>query len=124
VERPSCSKEDVESLVREFLQFFNAGDLIGLDRLFASDPDFRWYSVEAPGERFQCDAYDRSTLIAYFNTRHKSGERLTLRRFRFNGSDQNFGHFGAKARYRRSSRFRSRRVTQLGETIQPTRWMR
>lgn len=88
-----CTGEQVHSLVRTFVSAFDAGDLAELDRLVAAEPDFQWYSTDAPGERFQGDAYERSTLIPYFRTRHEAGERLILRWFQFNGYDQGYGHF-------------------------------
>lgn len=63
-EQLSCSRQEVEELVRSFLDAFNAGDLTKLDRLVALEPEFRWYSVDAPGEGLERDSYDRSTLIA------------------------------------------------------------
>ena len=50
-----------------------------------------WYSTDAPGERFNEDAYDRSTLVRYFAARHARGERLVLRWFRFNGNTNGSG---------------------------------
>jgi hypothetical protein len=89
----SCTSDQVNRLVSDFFEAFNAGKLTELDRLFANEPEFQWYSTDAPGERLQGEATDRSTLVAYFNARHKSGERLTLRRFQYNGYDQGYGHF-------------------------------
>jgi hypothetical protein len=88
-----CRSNQVNRLVSDFFEAFNAGKLTELDRLFANEPQFQWYSTDAPGERLQGEASDRSTLVAYFNARHNSGEHLTLRRFQFNGSDQGYGHF-------------------------------
>jgi hypothetical protein len=70
----SCTSNQVNRLVSDFFDAFNAGNLTELDRLFASEPEFQWYSTEAPGERLQGEASDRSTLVAYFNARHNSGE--------------------------------------------------
>ncbi len=73
-------------MVRRFIEAFNRGEGDVLDRLFAPEPDFEWYSTEAPGERFREAAYDRSSLVDYFARRHARGERLRLRSFRFNGN--------------------------------------
>jgi hypothetical protein len=91
--RQLCTGEQVEALVRDFLVAFNAGRLNELDGLIALEPDFQWYSVKGPEERLREAAFDRSTLIPYFEDRHRSGERLILRRFRFNGYSQELGHF-------------------------------
>jgi hypothetical protein len=64
------------------------------DAVFAPEPEFEWYSTDAPGERFASSAYDRASLVPYFARRHALGERLTLRSFRFNGnSTMPYGHF-------------------------------
>jgi hypothetical protein len=64
---------------------FNKGNLAELDRLFAR-ADFEWYSTDAPGERVNEAAYDRSTLVRYFADRHGRGEHIKLRSFRFAGN--------------------------------------
>lgn len=89
----SCRRDQVNRLVSDFFDAFNAGNLTELERLVANQPEFQWYSTDAPGERLQGEASDRSTLVGYFNARHDSGEHLTLRRFQFNGYDQGYGHF-------------------------------
>jgi hypothetical protein len=43
-----------------------------------SDQLFSWYSTDAPGERFNAEAEDRGTLMAYFAARHQQHERLAL----------------------------------------------
>jgi hypothetical protein len=92
-EREPCTGKGVKRLMDSFLSAFSDGDLNKLDSLFAQEPDFQWYSVKGPGERLREAALDRGTLISYFDTRHRSGERLALRRFRFNGYSQELGHF-------------------------------
>ena len=62
-----------------------------LDGLFDREPAFQWYSTTAPGERLGAAAYDRSTLIRYFEQRHHVGERLRLRSFQFNGNSPEAG---------------------------------
>jgi hypothetical protein len=75
----SCTSDQVNRLVSDFFDAFNAGNLTELDRLFAKGPDFQWYSTDAPGKRLQGEASDRSSLVGYFDARHDSGEQLTLR---------------------------------------------
>jgi hypothetical protein len=81
-----CKPDEVETLVVRFIDAFNRGDLKGLGAVFAREPDFEWYSTDAPGERLRARAYDRSSLVPYFAGRHARGERLVLRAFRFNGN--------------------------------------
>jgi hypothetical protein len=88
-----CTSDLVKRLVSDFFDAFNAGNVTELNRLFADEPEFQWYSTDAPGERLQGESTDRSTLVDYFKARHKSGEHLTLRRFQFNGYSQGYGHF-------------------------------
>jgi hypothetical protein len=73
-----CSTNDVRQIVVRFIDAFNRGDIAQLDQL-VSDQLFSWYSTDAPGERFNADAKDRSTLMAYFAERHKQHEHLALK---------------------------------------------
>jgi hypothetical protein len=89
-----CTADEVETLVLRFLDAFNSGNLRTLDSVFAKEPDFEWYSTDAPGERLGVPAYDRSSLLSYFEGRHALGEQLVLRLFRFNGnSPMPYGNF-------------------------------
>jgi ketosteroid isomerase-like protein len=72
-----CSTNDVRQVVERFIDAFNRGDLAQLDQL-VSDQLFSWYSTDAPGQRFNAEAKDRGTLIAYFAARHQQHERLAL----------------------------------------------
>lgn len=81
-----CKPAEVASLVVRFIDAFNAGNLERLDRVFARKPDFRWYSTDAPAQRFLSVAADRASLIRYFNSRHARGEHLQLRSLRVNGN--------------------------------------
>lgn len=92
-----CGRREVETLVKAFIRAFNGGELESLDRLVAREPDFRWYSTDAPGQRFLPIASDRASLMGYFARRHAMGESLLLRSFRFNGNtpavDKPYGNF-------------------------------
>lgn len=92
-----CTADEVESLVRRFIDAFNSGDLSALHALFAREPEFEWYSTDAPGERFTPAANDRPSLVPYFRDRHAAGEQLSLRSFRFNGNSgggsRTYGNF-------------------------------
>jgi hypothetical protein len=75
---PVCvtpTRAGVRSLVREFVDAYNAGDVERLDALVAKEDDFQWYFVQ--GER-QRDAHERTTLPAYFAQRHVMDDRLRL----------------------------------------------
>jgi hypothetical protein len=93
-----CGAGEVEKLVRTFVTQFNTGHTRRLDRLWARDPDFQWYSTSGPGKRLDPDARNRSTLMRYFGRRHQAGERLRLTLFKFNGNasgegDKPYGNF-------------------------------
>lgn len=90
-----CTADEAETLVRRFVEAFNAGDLRALDVLFAPEPEFEWYSTTAPGERVASAAKDRPSLVPYFAARRALDEQLTLRSFRFNGnSGTSVGAYG------------------------------
>jgi hypothetical protein len=72
---------------------FNGGHEPRLDLLFAAEPDFEWYSTDEPGARIQGAAFSRETLLPYFASSHRRGERLKLSSFRFNGNSSGYGHF-------------------------------
>jgi hypothetical protein len=81
--RTTCEGGAVRALVERFLKAFNEDDQRQLDGLFVSEPVFRWYSTDAPGERIRAAARNRTSLVSYFAARHRDGERLRLRHFRF-----------------------------------------
>jgi hypothetical protein len=72
-----CTPSDVRVVVERFIDAFNRGNLVQLDQL-VSDQLFSWYSTDAPGQRFNEEAKDRGTLMAYFAARHQQHERLAL----------------------------------------------
>jgi hypothetical protein len=96
-EQPTlCTEEEVETLVGRFIGAFNTGDAGQLEGIFAREPEFEWYTTDAPGERLTPLAYDRPSLVPYFRDRHALGEQLTLRSFRFNGNttgSRTYGNF-------------------------------
>ena len=90
----ACDEHGSRQLVQRFISAFNRGDVQQLDSVFARGMSWRWYSVAtAPGKRIQRAAYNRSTLVKYFRTRHKKNERLALRSFRYVGWVDGYGHF-------------------------------
>jgi hypothetical protein len=96
-ERPTtCTTSEVETLVGRFVEAFNAGDTAALDRLFAREPEFEWYTTDGPGERDIPLAYDRGSLVSYFRDRHDRGEALDLHSVTFNGNTtgaRTYGNF-------------------------------
>jgi hypothetical protein len=72
-----CTPQVVRQVVERFIDAFNRGDIAQLDQL-VSDQLFSWYSTDAPGQRFNAEAMDRSTLMAYFADRHRQHEHLVL----------------------------------------------
>ena len=49
-----------------------------IDRMWAPEPYFQWFSTRAPGARLGARAYDRATLSAYFRARTHAHEHLVL----------------------------------------------
>ena len=88
-----CTANEVKQVVASYLAAFNAGKRSTLNRVFTRPALFKWYSVSGPEGRLAAAAYDRSTLMSYFASRHSEGERLTLRSLRFNGSSSGYGNF-------------------------------
>ena len=75
---------------------FNRGDRRTLASVWSAEPDFQWYSTQAPGERLQGAAQHRPSLVPYFLARQANGERLELTFFRANGNSQGprpYGNF-------------------------------
>jgi hypothetical protein len=88
----ACSESEARELVNSFLAAFNDGEVGKLDKL-VSTRAFVWWSTDAPGQRIQADARERSTLVAYFADRHLHKDHLVLESFRFNGQSGQFGNF-------------------------------
>jgi hypothetical protein len=82
-------------LVVRFVEAYNKGDVRRLDRIFAPEPAFFWYSAPGPGQRFSPAAEDRASLMPYFAARHAAGDRLRLKRWQYNGrrATDDTGHF-------------------------------
>jgi len=89
----ACTKRETRTALSSFVGAFNSGDYRRLNRLFAGPSWFRWYSSSTPGVRFNPQAQQRDTLIAYFHDRHAQRDRLRLTSFRFTGNSNGFGNF-------------------------------
>lgn len=83
-----CTPSEVRTTVRRILAAFNRGDLDALDRSFARDPGFRWYSTAEPGRRQPMVIRARGSLVPYLARRHARGERLHLENIRVNGNTE------------------------------------
>jgi hypothetical protein len=88
-----CAAGEARTVVVRFVAAFNARNAPALDRIFAPEASFNWFSTGAPGRRLGAAAKDRSTLIPYFRARHRAGERLRLVRFRGGGNANGYSHF-------------------------------
>lgn len=88
-----CVPGESRQVVSRFVTAFNARNLPALDRAFAPKASFNWFSTGAPGARLRAAAHDRSTLIAYFRSRHRQGEKLRLVHFQGNGNSNGYAHF-------------------------------
>jgi hypothetical protein len=72
-----CTNQAAHDVVHRFIGAFNRGDIAQLDQL-VSVQRFDAYSTDAPGQRFDAQAHDRGTLMAYFTARHQQHEHLAL----------------------------------------------
>ena len=88
-----CAAGESRAVVLRFVAAFNARNIPVLDRVFAPEPSFNWFSTDGPGVRLRGAAYDRSTLMSYFRARHRQGEKLRLVRFKANGNSNGYAHF-------------------------------
>ena len=93
VSRSQCTAQEVRSVVARFIVNFNDGDLRQVNRLFSPAGLFKWYSVSGPEGRLEDGSLDRATLIPYLASRHRQGERLTLRSFQWKGHGLGYGQF-------------------------------
>ena len=73
-----CTADATRALVHSFVRNYTAGRVGVIDRMWAPEPRFRWFSSGKPGARLGRDAHVRSTLARYFRSRVKVHERLRL----------------------------------------------
>jgi hypothetical protein len=66
------------ALVQSFARNYNAGHVAVINRMWAPEPRFQWFSSGKPGARLGPLAYVRSTLARYFRSRVKVHERLRI----------------------------------------------
>jgi hypothetical protein len=91
--RASCDEAGTRALVFGFARAFNRGDSKSLDRLWAREPGFRWFTAEQADPELGHGVFHRPGLLRYFARRHRQQERIRLIRFRFNGQGGGHGHF-------------------------------
>ena len=77
-----CTADATKALVRSFARSYSAGRVAAIDRMFAPEPRFQWFSSGPPGARFLAPAYDRSTLRRYFRARVHKHERIRITELR------------------------------------------
>jgi hypothetical protein len=99
--RSNCTSQKVSGALVEFVGAFNRGDYETLDSLFATEPDFQWFSSTRPGRRLAASAKNRASLVRYFEARHAKEDRLGVAFFRLTGDTPRHGNW--EARFRRSS---------------------
>lgn len=84
---PGCHPDEVTQLVIGFVEAFNRGDQTQLAHFFPADNGPRdrrleWYSVTdkgLDGKKRDFTAYDRKSLLHYFQERQRQHEQLQLR---------------------------------------------
>jgi hypothetical protein len=73
-----CTGEATQALVHSFARNYSAGHVAVINRMWAPEPRFQWFSTGKPGARLVRAAHVRSTLARYFRSRVKVHERLRL----------------------------------------------
>jgi hypothetical protein len=73
-----CTADATRVLVHSFVRDYSAGRVAVINRMWAPEPRFQWFSTGKPGARIGLDAYVRSNLARYFRSRVKVHERLRL----------------------------------------------
>jgi len=96
---PGGVRCDVAALRRTFgafLRAYHGGHLRTLDRLFAREPRFVWFSSGGPARS------NRGALLEHLKRRHERSDRLRSVTYRFNGyeRDRDIGHFEFEAQRR------------------------
>jgi hypothetical protein len=96
-----CDVATLKPLLAAFVSAYNRGDYRRLDRLF-SRGRFVWYFAIGPDRDLRDAKQSRETLIPYFRARHRSGDRLEINSFRFNGyeRERDRSHFQFEGRRR------------------------
>ena len=78
----ACTADATRALVHSFARSYSAGRVAVINRMWAPEPRFQWFSTGKPGARLGPPAYVRSTLARYFRSRVRVHERLRLTELR------------------------------------------
>jgi hypothetical protein len=78
----ACTAGSARLLIHAFVRNYSAGRIAVVNRMWAPEPRFRWFSTGKPGARLRAAAYVRSTLARYFRARVRVHERLRLTELR------------------------------------------
>jgi hypothetical protein len=73
-----CTADATRVLIRSFVRDYSAGRVAVINRMWAPEPRFQWFSTGEPGARLGPPAYVRSTLARYFRSRVRVHERLRV----------------------------------------------
>ena len=76
--RGGCTADATKTLVSSFARSYSAGRVAAIDRMFAPEPRFQWFSSGPPGARAGAPAHERSTLRRYFRARVRAHERIRI----------------------------------------------
>ena len=80
--KTACTPDAAKTLIHAFVRNYSAGRVAVINRMWAPEPRFRWFSSGKPGARLRAAAYVRSTLARYFRSRARVHERLRLTELR------------------------------------------
>lgn len=96
-----CDVASLRTTLAAFVGAYNGGDYRRLDRLFSRER-FVWHFAIGPDRDLRGAKQNRETLIPYFRARHRSGDRLEVSSYRFNGyeRERDYGHFEFEGRRR------------------------
>jgi hypothetical protein len=91
-----CDVATLRATLAGFVRAYNRGELRTLDRLFAREPRFVWFSSGGPARS------NRSVLLDHLQRRHDRDDRLRALTYRFNGYERarDLGHFEFEAQRR------------------------
>lgn len=91
-----CDVAALRATFGAFVRAYNRGELHTLDRLFAGEPRFVWFSSGGPARS------NRGALLDHLQRRHERSDQLRALTYRFNGYEREraIGHFEFEAQRR------------------------
>src|SRR5919201_5855970 len=93
----ACTADTTKPLIQAFVRNYGDGRVGVINRMWAPEPRFRWFSSGEPGARLGPPAHVRSTLARYFQSRVRVHERLRLTELRARyESQRRIVHFSGK----------------------------